>query len=142
MTAKKILLVAGLVFAGLLVVFNPLSGNPSFAGEPQTSIAVQVPQAINEAIAIGFVALLALGAAYVFEKTGLDLRGFAAPLAITISAWVVAELQNIINTIPESYDPTADFVFKVIVLLLGSVGLLRFRKPNVPVDDPAQGLLS
>lgn len=133
MTGRIMLLVAA-VFIVVLIAMNPLAGSPEFAGAAEVvPSAVQVPEAINNAIAVGIAALLSLGFAWLFAKTGLDLTGFATPLAITISAFVVAELQNIINMIPESYDPTVDFVFKVIVLLLGSVGLLVFRaRPSQP----------
>lgn len=99
----------------------------------ETSMAVQVPSAINDAIAVGITALLALGTGYVFNKLGLDLRQFTAPVAITVSAWVVGELQNIVNTVPETADPWLDFLFKVIVLLIAPVGLLAFRvQPSNP----------
>lgn len=97
----------------------------------QESMAVQVPEAINLAIGTGVAALLALGAAYVFQKLGLDLRGYTAPVAITLSAWIVAELQNVVNIIPEMYDPYIDFAFRVIVLLLAPTGLLAWRKYSV-----------
>jgi hypothetical protein len=93
----------------------------------QTSIAVQVPDAINVAIGIGIVALLTAGFAFVFEKLGLDLRGFATPIAATVSLFIVTELQNVINAIPEAYDPQVDFALKLIAYLLGAVGLLRLR---------------
>ena len=103
-----------------------------------TSIAVQIPSDIALAIEIGVTALLTAGAAFVFAKIGLDLRGFAVPLSMTIALWIVGELQNIINTIPETYDPTLNLVLKIIVLVLGSLGILYLRKP----EAPSQGLLS
>lgn len=132
---KIIMWVLGIMAVVALVVANPMQGSLSYEAI-QTSSAVQVPAAINQAIAVGITALLALGAAYLFMKTGLDLRGFTTPVAIAVSAWVVGELQNIINMVPESYDPTLDFVLKVIVILIAPVGLLVLRLGPQPTNIP------
>lgn len=137
---KKIILLCVAVVAVAFVAMNPLANTD--AAVSQTSVAVQVPGAINDAIAVGITALVALGLAYVLKWTGLDLTMYATPLAVTISAWVVAELQNVINTIPESYDPTLDFVLKVIVVLLGSVGFLVWRKRPAPNEPYNPSLLA
>lgn len=130
---KKLLLIG--VFLFVLLACSPA---PDFAA--QESRAVQVPEEINYAIGVGLAAILAAGAAYVAQKTGLDLGPHTAPVAITLSAWVVAELQNVINTLPESLDPTLDFVFKLIVYLLGAAGTLVLVKKR-GVGDQRQGAL-
>lgn len=92
-----------------------------------TSQAVDVPQAIE--LAVGALVLAALTAGFVFllEKTGLDLRGFAVPLSVTVSAYLVAQLQGLINTIPAQYDPLLSTVLQIIVVIIGGLGVLRLR---------------
>jgi len=116
-----------LVYAASLLVFMFLLSACSAPPVEQTSIAVQVPTAINDAIAVGLTALVALGFAYLLKAIGLDLQAATAPVSIAISAWVVGELQNVINSVPEAYDPTFNFIFKIIVLLIAPVGLLALR---------------
>lgn len=141
MGSKKLLLTVAVVLVAVLIAFNPFADMPAFAAT-QESMAVQVPDAINNAIAIGVTALVALGVAYVLKATGLDLTQISTPLAVTISAFIVTELQNIINMVPESYDPTLNIVFKIIVVLLGSVGLLWMRKPAPPTEPYNPSLLA
>jgi hypothetical protein len=100
----------------------------------QGSLAVQVPEEINLAIGVGIAALMTAGAVFVFRKTGLDLSGHATAIASTISLFVVTELQNVINVIPETYDPWVVLIFRVVVLLLGSVGALYLI--NKPKGQP------
>lgn len=127
-----------LVFGTAMVV----SSTPEAMPAVQTSTAVELPKEVSEAIGIGFVALMTLGLNYLFQITKLDLRGFAIPLASAISLFVVGELQNIINTIPEMYDPWLNMGFKILVILLGSIGVLfAIRGPSwhgaslIPSDD-------
>ena len=104
------------------------------APEPTpTSSAVDVPEAIELGIGALVLALLTAGFVFVFEKTRLDLRGFATPIAVTISAFLVTELQNIVNTIPETYDPTLDIFFQILVVIIGGLGVLRLR-----ANEPAR----
>lgn len=132
---NRIVILAIAIGLVVFVILNPLAGQPTAV---QESMAVTVPEAINMAITVGLTALLAMGAGWLFEKVGIDLRGVATTLAITLSAFIVSELQNIVDMIPEMYDPTLDLVFKIIVVLLGSVGLLRFRIRMLqgPSDPP------
>lgn len=141
MGSKKLVLLVAVVLVAILIALNPFA-DPAFAGFTQESMAVQVPEAVNTAIAIGITALVSLGVAYVLKATGLDLSSISTPLAVSVSAFVVAELQNIINAIPESYDPTLNLVFKIIVVLLGSVGLLWARKPAPPTEPYHPSLLA
>jgi len=120
---KKLLFLFVLV---VLVGCAPVEVSP-------TSIAVQIPIEITTALSIGFVALMTLGTAWLLQKIGLDLTGFATPVAMAVSIWVVAELQNIINTISETYDPILNIVLKIIVVVLGSVGGLALR--HRPTSD-------
>jgi len=92
-----------------------------------TSQAVEVPQAL--ALALGALVLAALTAGFVFlfEKLGLDLRGFAVPISVTLSAFLVAQLQGLINTIPAQYDPLISTVLQIIVVIIGGLGVLRLR---------------
>ena len=125
MKVKRILLMAFLA-----VVFAACA--PTAEGS-QTSIAVQVPAAINLAIEVGLTTLMTAGAVWLMSKVGLDLRGFAIPLSIVISGFVVGELQDVINTIPEQFDFWLNILFQVIVMVLGIVGAFALRKP--PRDE-------
>ena len=92
-----------------------------------TSQAVEVPQAIELAIGALVLAALTAGFVFLFEKTRLDLRGFAVPISVTISAFLVAQLQGLINTIPAQYDPLLSTVLQIIVVIIGGLGVLRLR---------------
>lgn len=92
-----------------------------------TSQAVEVPQAISLAIGALVLAALTAGFVFLFEKSGLDLRGFAVPLSVTISAFLVAQLQGLINTIPAQYDPLLSTILQIIVVIIGGLGVLRLR---------------
>jgi hypothetical protein len=92
-----------------------------------TSSAVEVPQAIELAIGALILAALTAGFVYLFEKSGLDLRGFALPISVTVSAFLVAQLQGLINTIPVEYDPLLSTVLQIIVVIIGGLGVLRLR---------------
>jgi len=92
-----------------------------------TSQAVEVPQAISLAIGALVLALLTAGFVFLFEKSGLDLRGFAVPLSVAVSAFLVAQLQGLINTIPAQYDPLLSTILQIIVVIIGGLGVLRLR---------------
>jgi hypothetical protein len=98
-----------------------------------TSQAVEVPQAINLAIGVAVLAVLTAGFFFLFEKTRLDLRGFAMPISVAISAWLVAQLQGWINTIPAQYDPILTVLLQIIVVIVGGLGVLRLR-----ANEPAR----
>jgi hypothetical protein len=112
---------------GLLLLFLLAGCSPPPV--QQNSVAVQIPEALTTAIGIGIFVLLTAGFVYLFQLTGLDLRGYATGLAGTISLFVVTELQNIINAIPEAYDPYLDMILRIIVIIVGGMGLLYLRKP-------------
>jgi hypothetical protein len=96
-----------------------------------TSSAVQVPQALALAAAALVLALLTAGFVYVFEKTGLDLRGFAVPISVAISTYLIAQLQGWINTLPAQYDATLTVILQILVVIIGGFGVLRLRS-NTP----------
>jgi hypothetical protein len=92
-----------------------------------TSRAVDVPEAIELAVAALVLAVLTAGFVFLFEKFGLDLRGFAVPISVAVSAFLVAQLQGLINTIPAQYDPLLSVVLQIIVVIIGGLGVLRLR---------------
>jgi len=92
-----------------------------------TSQAVDVPEALELAIGALVLAALTAGFVFLFEKSGLDLRGFAVPISVTGSAYLVAQLQGWINTIPAQYDPLLSTVLQIIVVIIGGLGVLRLR---------------
>jgi hypothetical protein len=98
-----------------------------------TSQAVQVPEALQLALGAAVLAVLTAGFVFIFEKTGLDLRGYATPIAVTLSAYLVAQLQGWINTLPAQYDPTLTVVLQILVVIVGGLGVLRLR-----ANEPAR----
>jgi hypothetical protein len=92
-----------------------------------TSQAVEVPQAIELALGALVLAALTAGFVFIFEKIALDLRGFAVPISVTVSAFLIAQLQGLINTIPAQYDPLLSTVLQIIVVIIGGLGVLRLR---------------
>lgn len=98
-----------------------------------TSQAVEVPEAINLAIGALVLAALTAGFVFLFEKTGLDLRGFALPISVAVSAFLVAQLQGLINTIPAQYDQLLTILLQIIVVIVGGLGVLRLRS-----NEPAR----
>lgn len=109
-----------LLIAALLVVLAACSPAP-------TSQAVDVPEVIELAIGTLVLAVLTAGFVFLFEKTGLDLRGFALPISVAASAYLVAQLQGFIDTIPAQYDPFLTVLFEIIVVIIGGLGVLRLR---------------
>lgn len=99
-----------------------------------TSMAVQVPEAINTAIQIGVIALLTAGFTWLFNVMGVDFRGFASVLGLALSTWIVTELQNIVNTLPEAWDPFVSSFFYLIVMILAPAGALFLAKKNPEPD--------
>jgi len=128
-------LVILLVVGALLAVFFGVGEDQGIAA---TSMAVQVPAALNTAIAVGIAALLTLGFTWVFNVFGLDLRGQAPVLALAISAFVSAELQNIINIIPAQFDPFVSALLYLLVLVLAPAGVLYAIKKK---DSPPHQLI-
>src|SRR5689334_6376586 len=124
MSLKRLLL----VIAALLFVLAACAPAPT-----PTSQAVEVPQAINLAIGALVLAVLTAGFVFIFEKTKLDLRGFALPISVAVSAFLVAQLQGLINTIPAQYDPLLSTVLQIIVVIIGGLGVLRLR-----ANEPAR----
>lgn len=98
----------------------------------QTSSAVDVPDAVEVGIAGLLIALFSAGAIYIFERTGLDLRQYSIPVAVTFATYVVAELQSWINTIPPVHDPLLMIALNVLGALLAGFGVLRLvsRQPS------------
>jgi len=98
-----------------------------------TSQAVQVPEALQLALGALILAALTAGFVYIFEWTGLDLRGYAVGISVTISAYLVAQLQGWINTLPAQYDPMLTVILQILVVIVGGLGVLRLR-----ANEPAR----
>lgn len=135
-TTKKYMrwgMVILIVVGALLAVFFKVGQEP---GAVATSMATQLPSALTSVIQIGIIALLTAGFKWVFDVFGLDLRGQATTLGLAISAFVVAELQNIVNVIPSAYDAVVMTVFYVLLLIFAPGGTLyllaKARKSETP----------
>lgn len=126
-------LVALLAIGALLAVFFKVGQEP---GAVATSMAVQLPAALAAVIQIGIIALLTAGFKWVFDVFGLDLRGQATTLGLAISAFVVAELQNIINIIPAQYDAVVMTVFYVLLLIFAPAGTLYLLAKQRKSENP------
>lgn len=119
---KKILKV---LFVVLLLSLVITACAPEPQGASQTSVASQIPEAVALLISGVFVTLFAAATVYLWEKFNLDLRPYATPLGLATGTWIVLELQNYINTLPESYDPWTNMIFRIILVIFGPVGFLR-----------------
>lgn len=135
-TTKKYMrwgLVALIVVGALLAVFFNVGETQ---GAVASSMAVQLPAALAAVIQVGIIALLTAGFKWVFDVFGLDLRGQATTIGLAISAFVVAELQNIINIIPVQYDGVISTVFYILLLIFAPAGglylLAKARKSEAP----------
>lgn len=110
-----------IVFVVLVVL---LASFVFFAAQAATAQAVQIPNEVNLFLAGLVFALVTAGFNWLFQYIGLDLRGLATPIAGTLSAYIVAELQGLVNMIPAEYDPYVSLAFKLIVVIIGGVGTL------------------
>ena len=102
----------------------------------QTSSAVQIPEILIQFFNGIVIGLFTAGFIYIYEKTGLDLKQYAVPVAGTVATWVVVELQGYINTIPEVNDVWLNLLFRVLLALIPAAGLLRIfsRQPATLIE--------
>lgn len=110
-----------IVFAVLVVVF---AAAVFFGAQAVLAQAVPIPNDINLFIAGLVFALVTAGFNWLFQYIGLDLSQFSTPISGALSAWLLAELQGLVNTIPAQYDMYVSLAFKLIVVIIGGVGAL------------------
>jgi hypothetical protein len=140
MKDKLNVLIALLVVLVFLTSCAPAPEAVAFQGEEQaavqTSAAVQIPEALIQFFNGVVIALFTAGFVYILEKTGLDLRQYAIPLAGTVATWVVVELQGYINTIPEVNDFYLNLLFRILLALIPAAGVLRIfsRQPATLIE--------
>jgi hypothetical protein len=91
---------------------------------PASAQAVPIPIEINLWVEGLVFAAVTAGFVWLFKTIGLDLRGFTAQISGALSVWILFELQDLINTIPDTYDVYVSIVFKIIVVVLGGLGSL------------------
>lgn len=91
----------------------------------QTSSAVQVPEALKLVLSALILAGVTLGLQVVFDSIGLDLRGVGGAVSVSVSAFLIAQLQGYIDVIPASYDGLVLMVLNVAVVILGGLGTLQ-----------------
>jgi len=107
----------------LILVIAIFAASYFIANSPIAS-AVPIPAEINMWLEGVLFSAITAGFLYLFQFTGLDLRGFATEIAGALSMWVLAELQGLVNTIPATFDPYVAVAFKIIVVILSGVGTL------------------
>jgi len=101
-----------------------------FATVNSVATAVQVPNEINLFIDSLIFGAVTAGFVFVFKAIGLDLRGLATPVSAALSGYIIGELQNLINTIPATYDAYVTIVFRIIVVVIGGIGTLYLIKKS------------
>lgn len=111
-----------LLFVALLVVLTACVPSPEAV---QTSQAVEVPAALKLALSALILAAVTLGLQVVFDSVGLDLRGIGSVLAVSVSAFAVAQLQGYVDAVPSQYDAVVLMVLNVAVVVLGGLGTLQ-----------------
>lgn len=96
--------------------------------------AVPIPQEINVFLAGLIFSGVTAGFMWLFQYTGIDLRGFAEPISGTLSIWLLSELQGWVNLIPPQYDLFVGVAFQIIVVILTGLGTLhvfaKFRRSD------------
>lgn len=96
--------------------------------------AVPIPQEINVFLAGLIFSGVTAGFMWLFQYTGIDLRGFAEPISGTLSLWLLSELQGWVNLIPPQYDLFVGVAFQIIVVILTGLGTLhvfaKFRRSD------------
>lgn len=96
--------------------------------------AVPIPQEINVFLAGLIFTGVTAGFMWLFQYTGIDLRGFAEPISGTLSLWLLSELQGWVNLIPPQYDVFVGIAFQIIVVILTGLGTLhvlaKFRRSD------------
>lgn len=110
-----------LLALGMILV----SGCTAANGVANTSQAVQLPDAFKLAINGLVLFGVMFGLQWVFEKVGLDLRGYGAGLALALSEFGVLQLQGLINVVPAQYDIYVTLALNVIFAVLTSLGFAR-----------------
>ena len=90
-----------------------------------TSAAVQLPDALKIALNGLILAGITAGLQVVFEKLGLDLRGFGVGVAAAVGEFVILQLQGLIDIVPVQYDMVVSIVLNVIVVVLSGLGYIR-----------------
>jgi len=103
----------------------------AFNSPVQGSVAVQIPDPLKLVLDGFLIAAMTAATVWIFEHTNLDLQGSAVSIGLSVSTWVITELQNFINTIPVQYDPIVNTILTVLVVILVPVGILRLlsRRP-------------
>lgn len=112
-------------FTWLVVLAGVLAAGVLAPSGVATSSAVQVPEALRLAIGGLTLMLVTLGLQAVFDTIGLDLRGAGAIVAVSLSGFVVAQLQGLINVIPQAYDQMTMIVLNILVVILSGIGAIR-----------------
>lgn len=91
-------------------------------------MAVVVPDAIVALISAGVTFLLVQGAKEVLRIFHVDLSGMVAGVAAILVALIVAFLNGLLGQIPAAFQPLADELLRLLVLLLGALGPFAFYR--------------
>lgn len=113
------------MFLFILLTACAAPRSASSAEPVATSSAVQIPDALKLAIGVLVLAVVMAGLQAVFETFGLELRGFGAGIAATVTAFAILQLQAVIDVIPVEYDQLISIALNVLVVILGGLGVLR-----------------
>lgn len=90
-----------------------------------TSQAVQIPLELKMALNGAILFVVLLGLQWVFDRFGLDLRGWGAALAATAAEFLILQFQGMIDFIPAQYDLLVTFGLNVLLALLTLAGFAR-----------------
>lgn len=130
---KTVVIILAVLVAALIVMSVTVDPQAAI----QTSSAVTIPDEVKLGFTGVMIALWTAGLTYLFERTGLDLRSHAVPLAATIAVFLVGLAQNWINVLDPMYDPTVVLVLRILGALLSGIGVLRLvsRRPATLLSD-------
>lgn len=118
------------VLSAILILTGVVGSSPT-----PTSSAVQIPLALQFAAGAFLLGLLTTGTNYLFVAIGLDLREYAAPVSVTVAAFLTSLAQGWIDLAAVQYDPAIQLIINILVVVIGGVGTLRLWPKRQRTDD-------
>lgn len=94
----------------------------AFLYQPPAQGLAQLPDEGRNLVMILVTAAVTWALLQLSLAVGLDLSGYAAPIAAVLSPILVTIIESYLNLIPPIYDNIVLTIIHLLVLLLGSIG--------------------
>lgn len=115
----------------LLVLLALTACSPVVSALPN-SPAVQIPPELK----VAFNGLMLFGitfaAQWFFEKTKVDLRGFAVGLSVILAEALLLQFQGWIDVVPAKYDLYVNLGLNILITVLATLGYIRLALFGAP----------